>query len=85
MVSRVIGRSICPRDSGSPPQEFLLGSLGEAILNLKGQIDLPITRGTSHYLFYYTLMLLEGKNDYFNLKLISSTMGLVTKKTHKFE
>ena len=35
------------RDSGSPPQEFLLteaqprsiGTLGEAILNLKGQID----------------------------------------------
>ena len=58
-----------PRDSGSPPQEFLLteakprsiGIPGEAIRNLKGQIDLPITRGTSHYLFYYTIMLLKGK------------------------
>ena len=42
-----------------PPQEFLLtsvsprsiGTLGEAILNLSGQIDLPITLETSHYLF----------------------------------
>ena len=34
----------------------------------------------SHYLFYYTIMLLKGKNYYLNWKLISSTMGLVTKK-----
>ena len=41
-----------------PPQEFLLtesprsiGTFGEAILNLSGQIDLPITLETSHYLF----------------------------------
>ena len=26
-------------------------TLGEAILNVSGQIDLPITLGTSHYLF----------------------------------
>ena len=54
----------------------------QAILNLKGQIDLPITRGTSHYLFYYTIILLKEKNDYFNWKLISFTMGLVTKNTY---
>ena len=54
-------------------QEFLLteaqprpiGTLGEAILNLKGQIDSP-------------------KNYYFNWKLISSIMGLIT-KTHTLE
>ena len=47
------------RLSISPPQEFLLTSaaprsietLGEAILNLSGQLDLPITLETSHYLF----------------------------------
>ena len=43
---------------GSPRS---IETLGEAILNLSGQIDLPITRGTSHYLFYYTIMLLKGK------------------------
>ena len=45
--------------SGSPPQESLLTSavprsienLGESILNLSGQIDLPIPLETSHYLF----------------------------------
>ena len=50
--------SICPL-RGSPPQEFLLTSaaprsietLGEAIMNFSGQIDLPITLETSHYLF----------------------------------
>ena len=43
----------------SPPQKFLLTSalprsietLGEAILNLSGQIDLLITLETSDYLF----------------------------------
>ena len=41
------------RDSGSPPQEFLLtkaqqrsiGTLAEAILNLKGQIDSLLPEG----------------------------------------
>ena len=51
--------SICPLRFGLPPQEFLLTSavprsietLGEAILNLSGQTDLPFTLETSHYLF----------------------------------
>ena len=56
--------SLCaPVDSGSPPPKILLTealidslprsieTLGEAILNLSGQIDLPITLETSHYLF----------------------------------
>ena len=42
-----------PRDSGSPPQEFLMteaqprsiGTLGEAILNLKGQIESLLPEG----------------------------------------
>ena len=42
-----------PRDSGSPPQEFLLTEAQ------------PITRGTSHYLFYYTIMFLKGKKILF--------------------
>ena len=54
-----IGYLFAPRDSGSPPQVILLTSaaprsietLGEAILNLSGQIDLPITLETSNYLF----------------------------------
>ena len=41
------------RDSGSPPQDFLLteaqprsvGTLGEAILNLKGHIDSLLPEG----------------------------------------
>ena len=45
----------------------------------------PITPGTSHYLFYYTIMLLKEKNNYFYWKLISYTMGLIRKKTHMFE
>ena len=51
--------SICPLRFRIASQEFLLTSaatqsketLGEAILNLSGQIDLPITLETSHYLF----------------------------------
>ena len=51
--------SICPLRFRIASQEFLLMSaapqsketLGEAILNLSGQIDLPITLETSHYLF----------------------------------
>ena len=48
----------------SPPQKFLLTSaaprsietFGEVILNLSGQIDLPITLETSHYLFDIALV-----------------------------
>ena len=51
--------SICPLRFKIAPPIFLLISpvprsietLGEAILNLSGQIDLPITLETSHYLF----------------------------------
>ena len=51
--------SIFPLRFRTPPQEFLLTSaaprsketLGEPILNLSGEIDLPITLETSHYLF----------------------------------
>ena len=52
----------------------------EAILNLNGQIDSLLPEGPVIYLFYYTIMLLKEKNDFFNWKLISSTMGLITKK-----
>ena len=51
--------SICPLRFRIASQKFLLTSaapqsietLGEAILNLLGQIDLPITLEISHYLF----------------------------------
>ena len=56
--------SVCPLRFiiAPPPQVFLLTSasprsietLGEAILNLSGQIDLPITLETSHYLLLYS-------------------------------
>ena len=42
-------------------------TLGEAILNLTGQIDLPITLETSHYLFMIILLTFmevhRGYND----------------------
>ena len=51
--------SICPlRFRIASPRVLLpsavprsIETLGEAILNLSGQIDLPITLETSHYLF----------------------------------
>ena len=74
--------------SGSPPQEFLLTealprsieTLGEAILNLKGQIDSLFPEGPVIICFIIPLCYSKEKNDFFNWKLISSTMGLVTKK-----
>ena len=36
---------------GDEAQPRSIETLGEAILNLSGQIDLPITLKTSHYLF----------------------------------
>ena len=76
-----------PRDSGSPPQVFLLteaqprsiGTLGEAILNLKGQIDSLLPEGLAIICLLYHS---KEKKYYFNWKLISSTMGLVTKNTY---
>ena len=45
--------SICPLRFriASPRAPRSIETLGEAILNLSGQIDLPITLDTSHYLF----------------------------------
>ena len=57
-----------------------IGTLGEAILNLKGQIDSLLPEGPVIICFIIPLCYSKEKNDYFNLKLISSTMGLVTKK-----
>ena len=55
-------------------------TLVEAILNLKGQIDSLLPKGPVIICFIIPLCHSKEKNDYFNLKLISSTMGLVTKK-----
>ena len=53
---------------------------GEAILNLKGQIDSLLPEGPAIVCFIIPLCYSKEKNDCFNWKLISSTMGLVTKK-----
>ena len=82
------GNPFAPRDSGAPPQEFLLTkaqprsieTLGEAILNLKGQIDSLLPSRPVIICLIIPLCFSKEKNDYFNWKLISSTMGLVTKK-----
>ena len=78
------------RDSESPPQEFLLthaqprsiGTLGEAILNLKEQIDSLLPEGPVIICFVIPLCYSKEKKYYFNCKMISSTMGLVTKNTY---
>ena len=54
-------------------------TLGEAILNLKGQIDNLLPEGPVIICFIIPLCHSKEKNDYLNLKLFSSTMGLVTK------
>ena len=56
-------RQIALRDSGLPPQEFLLTeaqlrsieTLGEAILNLKGQIDSLLPEGPTIICFIMSL------------------------------
>ena len=97
---RVIGRSICPkRFRLAEPRVSNDRGAAEVSGNSWGGGPESITRGTCHYLFYYTIMLLKEKNiiligsllvlpwvwsqkthTFFNWKLISSTMGLVTKK-----
>ena len=57
-----------------------IGTPGEAILNLKGQVDSLLPKGPVIICFIIPLCYSKEKNDYFNWKLISSTMGLVTKK-----
>ena len=57
-----------------------IGTLGEAILNLKGQIDSLLPEGPVIICFIIALCYSKEKNDYFNFSLICSTMGLVTKK-----
>ena len=42
-------------------------TLGEAILNLSGQIDLPITLETSHYLFNISLVCIH---NYLRIELV---------------
>ena len=59
-------------------------TLGEAILNLKGQIDSLLPEGPVIICFIIPLCFSKEKNYYFSWKLISSTMGLVT-KAHTFE
>ena len=79
--------SICPLRFRIASQEFLLTSaaprsietLGEAILNLKGQINSLLPEGPVIICFIIPLCFSKEKNYYFNWKLISATMGLVTK------
>ena len=55
----------------------------QAILNLKGKIDVPITRGTSHYMFYYTIVLsrnLKQTQKVFSRSFFEFTMILITTK-----
>ena len=59
---------------------MLIGTLGEAILNLKGQIDSLLPEGPVIICFIIPLCYSKKKNDYYNWKLISSTTGLITKK-----
>ena len=47
---------ICP--SAAP---WSIETLGEAILNLLGQIDLPITLESSHCVYYYTMTFMQGQ------------------------
>ena len=50
--------SICPlRFRIARAQPRSIRTLGEAILNLSGQIDLPITLETSHYLFTASILI----------------------------
>ena len=60
-----IASPIVPIDLAAPRS---IETLGEAILNLSGQIDLPITLETSHYLFNIALL--------FYLFLISNQIDL---------
>ena len=54
-----------PRDSGLPPQEFLLTEaqlrsieiFGEAILNLKGQIDSLLPERSSLFVLFYQMII----------------------------
>ena len=48
-VSIDLGCASVDRNSWGVPRS--IETLGEVILNLSGQIDLPITLKTSHYLF----------------------------------
>ena len=68
------------------PERFRIASprVGEAILNLKGQIDSLLPEGPVIICFIIPLCYFKKKNEYFNCKLISSTMGLI-QKTHTFE
>ena len=59
-----------------------IGTPGEVILNLKGQVDSLLPEGPVIICFIIPLCYSKEKNDYFNWKLISSTMGLVTKNTY---
>ena len=49
-------------------------------IDSKGQIDSLLPEGPVIICFIIPLCYSKEKNDYFNWKLISSTMGLVTKK-----
>ena len=61
-------------------KQIMTGPSGNrlSICHLRFRIESPRVPMTSAH--YYTIMLLKEKN-YFNWKLISSTMGLVTKNT----
>ena len=50
-----------PRRGAAPRS---IETLGEAILNLSGQIDLPITLETSHYLFTICIVNLMNLKKY---------------------
>ena len=65
-------------------QIYLPREIQEAILNLKGQIDSLLPEGPVIICFIIPLCYSKKKNDYFDWKLITSTMGLIT-KTHTFE
>ena len=53
----------------------------EVILNLKGQIGIPYYPRDQSLFVLLNHYVTQKKNDYFNWKLISSTMGLITKNT----
>ena len=64
-LDRNMPNLFAPRDSGLPPQEFLLTEaqlrsieiFGEAILNLKGQIDSLLPERSSLFVLLYQMII----------------------------
>ena len=72
------------RDSGSPPEKFLLTeaqlrleeTLGEAVLNLKGQIDSLLPEGPAIICFIIPLYMYVKRTRKKNIILIGSLLDL---------